>query len=59
MSEKQTKSETKPKPRPKIRRAIVELLAAVDRSIEAAEDAKRARRAFLRLAERIDEGGRQ
>ncbi len=51
MSEKETQRE----PRPKIRRAIVDLLAAVDKSIAAADEAKKARRELVKLAEHMEQ----
>jgi hypothetical protein len=52
MERKEQKTETKP--RPKIRRAIVDLLAAVDKSIAAADQAKQARKSLLKLAEQTE-----
>lgn len=54
METKQPKPDAKRKPRPKIRRAIVDLLAAVDKSIAAAGEAKKARRELLKLAEQTE-----
>ncbi|MGA2032941.1 MAG: hypothetical protein ABSG68_11830 [Thermoguttaceae bacterium] len=51
MEAKQPKPDAKQKPRPKIRRAIVDLLAAVDKSIAAVDEAKKARKELLKLAE--------
>ena len=54
METKQPKPEGKQKPRPKIRRAIIDLLAAVDKSIAAANEAKKARRELVKLAEQTE-----
>jgi hypothetical protein len=53
MEPKQPKPEAESKPRPKIKRAIVDLLAAVDKSIAAADEAKKARRTLVKLAESV------
>jgi hypothetical protein len=55
MENKQPKREPKRKPRPRIRRAIVDLLAAVDKSISAADEAKKARRELVKLAEQTEQ----
>jgi len=54
METKQPKPDAKQKPRPRIRRAIVDLLAAVDKSIAAADEAKKARRELVKLAEQTE-----
>jgi non-homologous end joining protein Ku len=55
MNDKQQKprAEQTP-PHPKIRQAINNLLAAVDKSIDAANDAKKARRELQKLAEQAE-----
>ena len=58
MKTTQPQPDAKQTPRPKIRQAIADLLTAVDRSIEAADEAKRARSNLMRLAESM-EGQRQ